>query len=390
MNLIHAFSLLIGLGIQMFLASCYAAINSPVAGAAAVVVRTNCMEGGVEIRNCFDQIASLNDWINNQRKPTAVQPLVVDIGPGRFTDSGILLKCANAPKSISNITFRGSGKDITIINVGLAFFNERCGDMSVQDLTFDTKTSGDPGIWAIKWHGDGNSNWSNVNSFGLYGWVDSNCTPGAPRGKHYWSGSRIVGTFRGYLSLCGESWLFGSEISVQGNDPTLGHALIAGGGSEVHVYGSTIRAIAQAGIRFAPASPMGNGGGGAGLAAVLVKEGATIHIHGTGIDVIGNSLPNNVAALMATGGGMIHANESSFNLGIGQGGPVSRIINYGGYVHSPYLWEHPPSDFLLLSAHGADLAIASDQANPRFFIYSENCNGVSGHWFDPFTNSCRP
>jgi hypothetical protein len=245
MKLTHGLSISAIFGSLFFSVGVNAAVNSPVANAAVVVVRTTCVEGGAEIKDCFDQIASLNDWINNVRKPNATRPLLVDIGPGRFTDSGIWLKCVSAPKSIGSITFRGSGKDVTIINTGLAFFNERCGDISVQDITFDSRTSGDPGIWAIKWHGDGNSNWSNVNSIGLYGWVDSACTPGAPRAKHYWSGSRIVGTFRGYLSACGESWILGSEIAVQGNDPTLGHALIAGGGSEVHVYGSAIRAIAR-------------------------------------------------------------------------------------------------------------------------------------------------
>ena len=390
MKLTHALSISTILGSLFFSVGIDAAVNSPVANAAVVVVRTTCVEGGVEIKDCFNQIASLNDWINNVRRPNVTQPLLVDIGPGRFTDSGIWLRCASAPKSIGNITFRGSGKDVTIINAGLAFFNERCGDISVQDITFDSRTSGDPGIWAIKWHGDGNSNWSNVNSIGLYGWVDSTCTPGVPRAKHYWSGSRIVGAFRGYLSSCGESWILGSEIAVQGNDSTLGHALIAGGGSEVHVYGSAIRAIAQPGVSFAPAGPTGNGGGGSGLAAVFVKEGANIHIHGTGIDVIGNSLPNNVAALMATGGGRIHANESSFNLSTGQGGTVYRIINSGGHVHSPYLWEHPPTDYRLVSAHGADLAIFADQPNPRLLIYSENCTGSGGPWFDPIANQCRP
>ena len=114
-----------------------------------------------------------------------------------------------------------------------------------------------------------------------------------------------------------------------------------------------------------------------------------IHIHGTGIDIIGNDLPNDLGALAAGDGGTIHANQSSFFME-----PRStlskkiRILTSGtGHIHAPYAWEPhtiPPN---INSVTGADTAVVTDGVQPHLIIYSENC---TSKWFDTSTNACRP
>jgi hypothetical protein len=163
---------------------------------------------------------------------------------------------------------------------------------------------------------------------------------------------------------------------------------------EFHIYGSNIKLVLPEGLATNPPTA---GSECAGVVAVCSSgEGSSIHIHGTGIDIVGNELPNNVVALAADDGGDIHANGSAFNLSTAAGGTIQRVLSgttgTGGHIHAPYLWEtHPGAPYegsgvTFKSKTGFDTAIVTDTGRPRMVIYDSTC--TSG-WFDTVTQACR-
>lgn len=81
--------------------------------ATIIYLRKACQEGGIDQNNCFTDLGSVQDWVNNTRTPSPDHPqLLIDIGPGLFRPSGdTVFACRN----MSNITLRGSGRDQTIL-----------------------------------------------------------------------------------------------------------------------------------------------------------------------------------------------------------------------------------------------------------------------------------
>lgn len=256
----------------------------------------------------------------------------------------------------------------------------------------------------ILWNGDsgGSSRWTNVNvktesvdvSAGYLWW--EGCGPASTdvnRASHYWFSSRLFThntANAAYAVHCSENWFFGSEIASEGTAIlAAANANAATAKPEVHVYGSVIRVKPRPGFTTAP--PAGVGDSFNGVIAVAAGRNADVHVHGTGIDVIGNELPNSIAALVAWDGGAIHANEAAFNLkpGIGK---VTRIIkdtNPNTHVHAPYLWpEHatPPN---ITSVLGADMAVvtSTSDSRPHLVIYDSNC---PSKWYDTADKLCRP
>lgn len=367
--------------------------------APTVYLRTICTEGvspETTQANCFISIGELQTWIGSIRKPTASKPLRVEIGPGRFV-AGF-----TCPEGVSNITLSGSGPENSFIGssstqAGLttAPGSTSCSQLAVNDLTLEG------GVWAVNWRSSGNTRWNNVTlRGGSYGWLDHNC-PVNTRGKHYFFSSRILSgggmlnPSKGYGSECGENWLFASEIVATGHTEDAAKGLYLNN-SEAHVYGGVIRVIAAPGVTFLNA---GTGPGasdnpasheGQGLFAVLSSSNSEIHIHGTGIDVIGNELPNNIAAIMATSGGSIHANEAAYNLKTGTGGTITRILDENSpldhKVHAPFLWGPHSVTPNVISTDGSDIAVVNE-GTPRFVIYNNTC---SSRWFDVGANACRP
>lgn len=364
------------------------------ADASVVNLRVSCSEAGSVLNNCFTTMASLQDWINNTRNPDVSAPLQVDIGPGRFP--GFI--CGNGS---SYISFSGAGREQTILGnrtSGIGVMvpgGSHCTHLSFQDMTLEGN------LWAVLWTGEGLSTWTNVKLDGVgYGWFDYQCSPGT-RGVHYWFSSQIIShnpsaVAKGYGSMCGESWFFGSEIRAQGSQGVKGLYL---NNSEAHVYGGVIRAIANPGATFVEPGLTGNGQEeGKGIFAVLSAVDSSIHIHGTGIDVIGNEVDNDVAALIAGSEGEIHANQASYNISTAGDGVKHRIINGGGHVHAPYLWESHATPPNIASVSGADLAVqtncaASGCQNPgnetHLLLFNSDCTGAGGPWFDVVTGSCR-
>lgn len=371
--------------------------------APTVHLRTTCTEGtspAVTQANCFTTTSELETWIGGTRKPNSANPLKVEIGPGRFGHF-------TCPEGVSNITFSGAGPENTFIgNLNTAAwgiqtnsFSTSCSEFAANDLTAEGF------FWGVLWRSSGNTRWSNVTMRGVgYGWFDHAC-PVDTRGKHYFFSSRIIATgapgnpiSKGYGSNCGENWFFGTEIVATAFEQQGGKGLYLNN-SEAHVYGGVIRVLAAPGVSFLEAgtSPIGlpTQQEGQGLFAVLSANNSDIHIHGTGIDVIGNEQPNSIAALIATSGGSIHALESSYNLKTGLGGTITRIIDendpHDHKVHAPFMWPPHATVPDVISTDGSDVAVvngttAGGTAYPRFVIYSTAC---SSRWFDVGANACR-
>ncbi len=358
--------------------------------AAVVKLRTSCQEAGVTLNNCFTAMSDLEGWITSVRtpKPTSSAPLSVDIGPGVF--GNLALNCGG---TWGYTTFRGAGrKNTTIGAFGVYAYSldlKGCTSMAFEDMAIGPLSTG--GFGGINWQGTGTSSWQDVDLFSTqtYGWQDVtwDC-PTNVRGAHYWFNSRIVstsnqGAARPYRSTCSEDWFFGSEITINPsysvNDAFVLKTTSAR--AEIHFYGGVLRLILGTGIT-APAFD-GIAQKGAAIAAAL---GGNIHIHGTGIDIL--STPGNpVTALGAVNGGVIHANESAYNVSTGAGGSFTRISNNGGHIHAPYLWEHIPSAPNFTSVSGADMTTITNTSDnhQHLVIYDNSC---TSKWFDTTANAC--
>ncbi|MEW6332068.1 MAG: hypothetical protein AB1560_11475 [Pseudomonadota bacterium] len=359
--------------VSTVLACCSITLSSatyavPDPSAPVVYLRTDCTEGGVSLVNCFTNMSSLITWISTTRQPSAANPLLVEIGPGTFGR----FSCANGGYT----TLRGSGREKTVITNGAedsnAFNASNCTQLEFSELTIKGTTSA---LHTMDWIGSGTSTWSDVDIIGnAYGWYDGG-------GTHYWFGSRIInkagsGVSRAYLTS-GENWFFGSVITAEAAKNVVDAvALEVRSGGEVHVYGGALRAVVA--TSFAGASVN---------AARTIGSDAEIHIHGTGIDVI-STPANNIAALIATSGSMIHAAASAYNLSTGSGGTISRIVNNGGHVHAPYFWEEHTTPPNIISVTGADRAVITQTANghPGIVVYDSTC---ASKWYDIGTQACH-
>lgn len=350
----------------LFGSAATAAVDSD---AALVYLRTSCAVNGSTIDNCFTDLNTLNSWIWNTRLPSASTPLQVEIGAGTFTGQ---FSCTDS----GYVTLSGAGKDQTLItNAFLPVTTNSCDQLVFRQLTLQNTGN----LFGVHNLG-GSTMWDNVRIRGLgYAWFDSPGGCGGARGSHYWFSSQIVaevsaaGSTTAYFNACDESWFFGSEITARGSSGASTPIRAVGG--EVHVYGSVIRAVPDVG------ASMSN------VTAVTATGTASIHIHGTGIDVI-SAQPDNIVALSASNGGHIHANESSYVLKTGAGGSVTRIANSGGMVDAPYLWQTGVTPPAIASVTGSDTVVytGTGDGHPHLAIYDSSC--TSG-WYDVNTGSCQ-
>lgn len=333
---------------------------------------------------CFTTSADLTSWLKGARKPNANSPIHVQIGVGVFDN--LRLRCDSS--FTGYVSVRGAGRFSTIFfaDNGYAVSAVNCTNVEFSDLTIrNVVASGG----AISWSGGGESRWNNVEVDAVYyGWLEQSC--GSIRGKHYWTGSRIMtaqfGSDTAYSAQCDESWIQGSEVTAKTSATLPGTsspvvAVAASGGGEVHVYGSVIRVLiekATAGL----------------VAAATAENGGQIHIHGTGIDVI-SSVGKNITALYAATNGAIHANETAYNMRTGTGGTVTRILNQGGHIQAPYFWgQYPtpqhPSLPNIISETGADTATITSgtlDGRPHLVVYDSTCS--SSRWYDTNDKVCR-
>lgn len=378
--------------------------------ASVVLLRTSCNDGaGGTLNNCFTTTSGVKQWIVNTRspKPSASAPLIVEVGPGTF--DRFALTCNSALPGF--ITIHGSGSDRTAIISSSGTYSPMdltdCTGMAFQDLTVGP-TSGD-GILnggTIEWRGTGSSTWHNVVvvTDDVYGWQESpgsSCSP-TSRGSHFWFSSRFLAVdggngLRPYIAGCSENRFFGSEITIKSENLasyTEAWALIATAvTSEINFYGGAIRIIAPAGAAATTFDPVQLNGG---MAAAVALNGAQIHIHGTGIDVISTD-GDPIYALIAMNGSEIHADMSAYNLRTGSGGSVTRILNAGNsHIHAPYTWQHIPEPSTMpnfTSVNGADTTTFTPSGgHPRVVVYSATCvstTSAATPWWDSVDSVCR-
>lgn len=199
------------------------------------------------------------------------------------------------------------------------------------------------------------------------------------------------GSATGYDAACDESWFYGSEVTARvfGTSISGLTAVQARGTGEIHLHGSSLRSI-----------NLGTGvSSGNAHSAAYAANGGRIHIHGTGIDVISET-DSAIVGLNAESGGLIHANESAYVMQTGANGTRTRILNNGGEIRAPYLWEQAatPPDIEAVNADGADMAVQtgcaasgcqSSGTETHLLIYNSSCGGAGGPWFDVVTGSCR-
>ena len=341
----------------------------------------NCMEAGAPLNNCFTDSISLTNWIAARNpQPSSTAPLLVKFGPGHF--GGLI--CGNSGGAdVTNITFQGSGRGQTKIDTVTI---QLCTNVLFSNMTIGSYARGNTyGI--VVFNSGKTTTWTNVEVIGPDPWYEYSCT--GVVGKHTWFGSTISSIKAGDVSVynthCDQSWFYGSEIIAQSTGGTLSNGITAinAVGGEVHVYGSVIRSL-NTGTAVTTANLH--------TAVYASGAGTMVHIHGTGID-LSSSTASAIVALNAENGAMIHANDTAYNMQSGTGGTVTRILNNGGHIHAPYLWEHIPDPTAIpnfTSVTGADMTnvtTSTSDGHPHFVIYDSTC---ASKWYDTVDKACRP
>ncbi len=336
------------------------------------------------------------DWVWNTRNPTSATPLIVDVGPGKYTD----FNC----QSNGYVTIRGSGRENTVIsnsaptnNTGAAVKVNSCNQLAFQDLTINSDDYG------IQWWNGGSSTYTNVRvAGGRFGWWDYAPTGG--KSTHYWFSSKVespgnFGEAAALFNYGAEHWFYGGEITFIPNmlGNRSGAVVLGNTGNntpDMHIFGTAIRAVAPAGTAL-----------GSPLAAVLVQNG-TFHMHGGIINVDASAASdanlNAYAIFNETVGPQraVHTNETAFLVKAKGTGLARRIAGSSGNTGSPYLWPagaNPPPAISRKS--GSDQFVENDCS------VSGNCNGggTETHlmianpakcgdidpWFDTQVGECR-
>lgn len=384
----------------------------PDATAAIVSLKKTCPQSET---NCFDNITALNEWLSLTRKPgggnsqVPLRQTLVNIGPGIF--SGVLALTCNTTDTIGYVTYKGAGRDVTIISsTGNGFSLTGCNSIAVQDMTIKSGNYS----YGVSWIGKGNSNWTNVVIMGsLSAWrsIDANgsaCTLdlGLNEGRHnFRSVSFSSSLAAGIDNRCGDIWIWGSEVrAVPG---PYSNAVIGvnanGSNNQVHLYGSNVLVTNSANSTVASLI---------GLAGQL---GGKIHFHGGEVVTRSFAPGASVIGALADGSGShIHTIETSFGLQTTGNGTATRVATTtGGKVESVFQWPasgNPPraaNGAHLISLNGQDSYVENDcpkmsaclelpaptDTYPHLMVYARDaCIGTesyTGPWFDTVTKKCR-
>jgi len=371
---------------------------TPDSNATVVFLRTDCNVNGNPMENCFESMAALSDpstgWIWNTRNPTSSAPLLVVVGPGEFDQ----FVCPNGRGYVS---LRGSGREQTIIagsDTGMSIRN--CEDLSFTDLGIRGGRIG------VQWIGGGFSTWSDTDivvsgetSAGTTGaWgdlVDASQQPFVC-GTHYFHGSRVRATGGGsaeasaFYSQCGESWFFGGEIlnEVSKSTRQANAVRITSPFGDVRTFGTAIREVVTAPVSIGDGELVG-----------VVVSGGHFHSHGSVINVDARGVTNaSAVGLSVISAGFAHTPEAAWVLTPDGSGTTTRVRTAnGGVAQSPYVWQSGSAPPVVTSQHGSDLFVETDcnssdcngHSDPHLMIYSSNCTGSGGPWFDVVRQSCR-
>ncbi|MBI5461281.1 MAG: hypothetical protein HY941_03750 [Gammaproteobacteria bacterium] len=403
----------------------YCATNLNNSNASTVSLQTQC--GSTS--DCAESMYDLLTWIWGTKHPSAVNPLLVNIGPGNFpvndpsTGSGMQF-CNNN----GYVTFRGAGRGTTTItgegysgikagftSLGSVVLIKNCQQLSFEDLTISAPLDGDMNDNAIGWIGGGSSNWTNVEVVAAYyPWVDICASGSTVVGTHNWfssslvsNGSGILNT--GYRSDCGISEIYGSKIfstktARGGLWSILG--VEAGAHGHVEIYGSSVKVLVPANadpsiVLPIMADPVTGAYGQGGL---LALDGGVIHMHGGVVSVrheIDGVNSSVFGARTVGAGSSIHTPDTAYGMKASGSGILARVMTDGGMVMAPFQWPQGDTPPVITSANGADSfvetdcnasgvcdGVPTDQQMPHMMIYNANCV-ANGPWFDETMNSCR-
>ena len=391
--------------------------------------RTDCT--GFDPTECVkspEEITPFVLWMLVVRQPSAANPLLVDVGPGRFiaVNDGVpyyeIFGCVNDGElSASHVTVRGAGPGVTIIGdsslaeLKYAFVVKDCENLHVQDLTVE---SPEQAVW---WVGGGTSTWTNVELIGQgQAWFDAICELGN-QAVHYFFSSRIrtngepggpfVVNSPVAMDVCSENWFYGSEISALGtanSSPTLTDLTairirkdVNSDPGSVRVFGTAIRA-GSGGLDTGHAAFTG-------ATAIDVSDGGVFHSHGGIINTTTSSITGaDATGLSVSGAGSFaHTPGTAFVVKPGTGGTGTRVAEIsGGTVQSPFLWQSgttPPSSTteanVIVSVDGQDIFVETDCSQSgdcngggnetHLMIYNNLMCGSTNPWFDVVTGACR-
>jgi len=385
-----------------------------------VNLRDNC----AGVINCATTFEELLNWVWGTRQPSVNNPLLIDIGPGTFilqkSDGGYLKLCDGG----SDVTFKGSGVDRTIISGSGGTLNlipfvitdavikvKDCNNLTFQDMSIKTKPNDVAlgGILGVGWIGGGNSVWNNVHIESDYwAWVDLCSATGIP-GKHKWFGSSLESLGGGavnsvYRSDCALNLIHGSEFLTvrRPNDNDLLEFFVAveanTQNAQIQLYGTSVRAIYPS-----------NGSGSTSykttsITGLKANDGGVIHMHG-GIISVRSEHPGtffNAIGAEVNNGGIIHTLETAYGMKASGAGIIKRLVNNNGSISSPFQWSSSNTPPLIESINGYDTFIEidcdaagdcsgnapADSQHPHMMIYDNKCS-LNGSWFDMVTNDCR-
>ena len=376
----------------------------PDQAAAVVLLRKNC--GDPALENCFESMSALTTtgntgWVWQTRMPTALAPLLIDIGPGEFGP----FKCTGTSRG--HVTLRGSGREQTILkdalNAGVSVTN--CKNLSFMDL-------GAHGVYGVLWTGQsgGSSSWSNVDLVGLSGgvaaagWADDGCGDPLVRSVHYFHGSRIraIGPANfvttAFFTRCSESWIFGGELLVdltQGST-NLATVLYINGGF-VEAFGTAIRGRMSGSAATGTAELFGAYMFGNASHSLP----ATFHSHGVniGLNTASASTTLDVVAISASDGVVVHSPGTAYALTPGLSGSTTRVRVTDGtpMVEAPFHWSAATEPPAISSIDGEDLFVETDCTStscsggnqPHLMIYAPSACTSGSPWWDVARNACR-
>lgn len=396
-----------------------AAISDPTPDPnAAVVLLRHTVHGGcgsTPLENCFETMGELvgtspttvGGWIWLTRNPSASSPLLVDIGPGTFSQP---IRCDGTGTDRGYVTFRGSGREQTIVkgsNVGASI--KSCMNLSFIDIGVHGGRTG------VFWVDGGFSSWSNVDVVALgtvtsgtiIGWLDQCDATPAARSVHYFHGSRIrtlgvqsgPNSYQSFRTHCAETWIFGGELLLDLSAGSgFSSVVVYNGGGFIEVFGTAIRGRVSG--SFVTTEIIG--------ALVYLGGGHTLpiafHSHGAnfGLSTKDASQTNiNVVAIDAQDDVTVHSPGTAYALSPGTSGSAIRVrtsTNIGGTpkVEAPFHWSAGTQPPAIASVKGEDLFVETDctlvncsmgGTEPHLMIYTPNCS--PSPWWDVARNACR-
>lgn len=374
-------------------------------GVDVIYLLKDCAGAGKNLgTDCYQTVADLQDAIWDPTtgiNPTAAAPLVVDIGVGDFTGK---LECSNG----GHVSFRGVGRDHSRIihpgpefNVNGTFEAVNCDKLEFQDLALINHSATFPSFpTAVSWAGSGSSTWTDVHLEGDYaGWFDFaavDCTTSPP--IHYFFGSLIVsGGHYGYVALCGEHWVYGSEVRMRAKAVNLQQApfrrgVLVGETSDFRIFGSTIRSH--------PDPSYGGGHDFIGVQLGGTGGGGVFHMHG-GIISVASNAGDAIGIDSQASDTLAHTLGTAFALNPGTGDAIR--VQGPGKLRTPLLWEAgttPPTgspaggSTSVISQTGKDMYVETDcdatdcngKSDPHLMIYASGCSPEP--WFDVVRGEC--